>query len=639
MKVFDSRRMRLKLGLFSILLLPVVSRCGSMDIPPEHGPIMPPIVHESHEYFWQSTSLENRSHLLTLFCKSCAMDGADLPLVAVLRDDLGGADPRLERLTDVWLLADTQDNFWRRALAGLPFFYWRIGKGRNPSLRDKLKPALNLSDTGNQVITGFTRDLVQWTVLDPMTTTVRASTRAYRANALDQERVHLEEAIGYLANAPADDGPAQLTRSEVTLVIAKLEARKRLFGGLMTDRQATRSGESEVLRDATIRARNWDLLRQCAEKTGLVFEPLNLGGANEYALLWYPDGAAGPAGGVDLKPIWKILNIHDPRTDSRTQSWKGPVRERQVNQEGRLLPEGATGVRPVRLVPIGVYSLDYPREPLLLVDLMGSAHVRRHEMAQRSINEVTAGVIGLSHFANWYYYAAADTYDFVAVRRGAAMDQSERLDCYSRFRTELALDHELDPALHAKIENHLGDLAFNPLESSPQRELEAARIRFQILQRQAADGSIAARVNKERRAELSAFGRSTKTLVARELLHDASFGMYTARARNTPDLMSRLATERLIRSDLQYLDTVTAEGPRPEISHSVASIREAVEELTADLSGPVPVSVRTQAQQVLTKLRQSTSNMDLNDECLAALRHLDRKGPGLAAVLRSELQK
>src|SRR4051812_41467296 len=41
---------------------------------------------------------------------------------------------------------------------------------------------------------------------------------------------------------------------------------------------------------------------------------------------------------------------------------------------------------------------------------------------------------------------------------GNPVDQAARLDCYSRFRVDLALDHELDPVFRKEMERHLDSL-------------------------------------------------------------------------------------------------------------------------------------------------------------------------------------
>ena len=65
------------------------------------------------------------------------------------------------------------------------------------------------------------------------------------------------------------------------------------------------------------------------------------------------------------------------------------------------------------------------------------------------------------------------------------MDQAARLDCYSRFRVDLALDHELDPVFRKEMERHLDSLRVNPLEGSPTNEMRTAAANYAALRMQA----------------------------------------------------------------------------------------------------------------------------------------------------------
>src|SRR5581483_6386669 len=231
------------------------------------------------------------------------------------------------------------------------------------------------------------------------------------------------------------------------------------------------------------------------------------------------------ANGLALRPIWKLLNIRDP--------WKDP----------RLA--GSSG--PAQLVPLAVYSLDYPKLPLLLVDFRDKIHVRGHEMLQRSINEVTAGVIGISHFTNWYYYVAAGLYDFVSSRHGGAVDQAARLDAYSRLRVALALDRQLDPELRKSMEVRLRNVSINPLEAAPGREMRNASVRYTRLQEEAgAEGHLAHIVDQQRRAEIASFGESGGHRGWDTLLHTMTLGLYRNRAPRSPDNLAKLNIYRRV---------------------------------------------------------------------------------------------
>ncbi len=579
----------------------------------------------SQKFYWKSSRAGDSAQLLTLFCRECAAPGGkkDVPLVSILRDTLGDEDSDNDRLSYIWLLSYSRLAIGQRMLAAIPFFYWRVGEGSTNVSRD-IKPLMDLTAPQHPMVSAIGRDILQWTMLDPMTMPVRASSRAYRSNEIDHERLHLEEAIGYLRQAPVGDGG--LTQQELNTVIARLDLRTRLLGGFVTARGAARLGEEAALEQERIRSRNWELLRQCAEKTGLVFEPLQLGGtAGEYAMLWFPLNAAPPAPGTALGPLWKLLNIKNPWTDGRLKDWHSAEFTRSVDRDGRLLPVGESGDHSIRLIPLGVYSMSYPKLPLLLLDFRDKLHVRRHELTQRTVNEITGGVIGISHFTNWYYYAGADLYDFVAARHGSAMDRTSRLDCYSQFRVAIALDDQLDPALRKQMQERINELSVNPLEASPERELQASFTRYQrLLAESAPDGALAARIDKTRRVELASFGRSHTAAVAAGFLHYATFGMYTQRAKSTGNNLATLDRERRIKADLEFLKTVTEPGTQPEVAFAPDRIQSSVRELAQLLPQARSADIEQQARTTLWRLRDLTHDAAIQDRCLYALSTIGR---------------
>ncbi|MBV9404460.1 MAG: hypothetical protein JO211_03880 [Acidobacteriaceae bacterium] len=577
-------------------------------------------------YYWRLTPVANTAQLLTLFSRSQQPGLAgDVPLVAVLRDTLGDANPENDRVVYVWLLTYSHLNIGQRILSAVPFFYWRVGKGSETASARDTHPFFDMTAPQHPVLTEAGRDLLQWTTLDPMTMPVRASSRAYRTNQLDYERLHLGEAISYLREAPFGDGESALTRTQLDSVIARLELRKRLLGGLVEESRVARVGEEAGFEQERIRSRNWELLRQCAERSGLLFEPIDLGGTTgEYAILWYPlHGSAAPAG-TSLGPVWKLLNIHDPWSDDRLKKWKGPVYRRDLDENGAFLHEGMTSATQIELVPLGVYSLNYPRLPLLLIDFRDRLHVRRHEMTQRSINEITAGLIGVSHFTNWYYYIGADMYDFVVARHGAAMNQAARLDSYSEFRSALALDQQLDPKLREQIQSHVTSLDVNPMEASPAHELEAARARDALLETKAADGTLMARLDKQRRAELAYLAESKTARVASGILHGATFGVYTHRAKADDENIVRLDAYRRLDYQLQLLESLVAAGTQPEIAYDSSRIRASVSEVRTLMPSVKSPEMHARATNALERLRTLSRDENVQEDCSTALIALER---------------
>jgi len=575
---------------------------------------------EAH-YYWKATPAGNSAQILTLFCRSCedpSGTGMDVPLVAVLRDTLGDAGSENARMTDIWLFTYTRPTWEKRVLSGVPFFYWKVGGG-STKVSGEPKPLLNLTTPQHSLVTSSAARIIQLTVLDPLSMPVRATTRAYQTNRMDHERLHLEEAESYLQSAPAADDDSGPTEKELNTVIARLELRKTTLGALVSARKAAEFGQDANLEQERIRARNWELLRQCADKTGLFFEPIDLAGAKgQYAVLWYPIERTTPPQGPALGPVWKLLNLSDPY-QQRPRLLKNTQYRRTI--DGRV----------TQVVPLGIYSLTYPKMPLLMIDFRSETHLRRHELTQRAINEITNGVIGVSRFTNWYYFAGADIYDFYASRRGTAMNQQERLNSYSKFRVALALDKTLDPELRAAMQRRVNSLAVNPLESSPNREMQTALQRYVLLQAAAVNehSQLARRLERDRRSELARFESTTSRQVRDDIFHYVTFSLYTHRA-NTDEYLASLDAYRQVEYCLNLLDRLTEAGTDPGVAYDTARIKNTVAQLSLLLPEIKQADTREHASQTIEKLRKLSADSDLKAECLAAL-DVIRSGPAEAS--------
>ncbi len=642
----------------------MAGRAVGADIPKSGLPTT--IVSENNrpKYEWRVTPAGESAELLTLFCTSCeALGHADkgvdngpdnyvdnykdngIPLVAVLRDTLGDSDRENDRVSYIWLLTYARPNLGQRLLSAVPFFYWRVGDGSQSVSRHDTAPLLDLTAPQHPVASEISRTVMQWIMFDPLTTPVRAASRAYRSNEIDHERLHLEEAIGYLRNAPAGNADNALTEAQLNTVIARLELRKRLLGGLVSERRATRLGEEYGFEEERIRSRNWEVLRECAEKTGLLFEPVNLAGNDaQHAVLWFPLDRTFDDPGTSLSAVWKLLKIANPWTDSRLKDWQGREYDRAIGEDGSFAATGSPGAHEARLVPLAVYSLTYPSAPLLLLDFRDKLHIRRHEVAQRTINEVTAGVIGISHFTNWYYYLGADLYNFIRSRHGATVNEAARLDCYSEFRVDLALDQQLDPALRKDMEKRIESLAVNPLEGAADREIELAQVRYARLQAAAQNGGeLLARLDKDRRAELARFGESGERRFADNLLHDASLGRYTHRTRRDAGSVATLDRERRLEYDLNFLDFLVEKGTPPEVAYDPQRIQSRVTELSSLMPGVRAKDVRLRAKATLARLQGLSQDASLQADCSMALAALkgDEKpaATGALALLKDGPQR
>ncbi len=589
--------------------------------------------HHQDRYFWRTLRTDNSAQLVTLFCRACGPLQVDEPLVTVLRDTLGDARHENDRLTYVWLLTYAPLSPTKRLLGAVPFLYWHVGRGTSGPRGGTVKPLVDVS-APQDIAPSVEREIVQWTLLDPITMPIRATSRAYESNERDHERLHLEEAISYLRLAPAgEDG---LSRNEIDLATARLELRKRLLGGLVNSAGAQRLGEDSRFEQERVRGRNWELLRQCAEKTGLVFEPLSIAGASDsYAVLWFPLHGSAPPPGVSTTAIWKLLNITDPWRDKRLKDDGAAIVWRDVDEHGDFVRDESKAGKKLPFIALGVYSLSYSRMPLLMVDCRNSFHLRRHEVTQRTINEITGGVIGLSHFANWYYYVAADLYDFISERRGDAVNQAERLDTYSRFRSALALDTELDPDFREDLERRAKALAVNPMEESPDAEMRMAADRERTLEREAADGTLSKLLDKSRRAELAYLMRDDKSRSVQLVWRDLTFGLYTDRVPRAPENVQNLRDMRLAVAQIAQLQKMTDAGTAPEVTFDSSRIQDTVHELGTLMPYIHAQSIRAQAKRTLQQLATLSADASNPREGQAAAAQLDGPAGEWAAAVRA----
>jgi hypothetical protein len=259
-------------------------------------------------------------------------------------------------------------------------------------------------------------------------------------------------------------------------------------------------------------------------------------------------------------------------------------------------------------------------------------------MTQRAINDATAGVIGISHFTNWYYYAAADLYNFVVSRHGGATSESARLECYSQFRASLALDQHLNPALRRQMQSRVNSLVFNPLESAPSKALELAQEHYRVLLAKAQDGKLSSRISDERRSELAEFGESRHGRFARIMLHQATFGAYTFRVKPSKDDLTALDRERHVLYQLNFLDTLADAGTAPEVTYSVEHIQSAITNLSDLMLNVSTPRVRSHVARTLQQLQDISKNSDLQSDCATALASLQDEN-GASGVVAAETYK
>ena len=563
-------------------------------------------------YRSQSQPVAGGAELVTVFARvnGPADNDREVPLLSVLRDSLGDDNPANDRLRSVWILTSTRPTPWQRAASALSFGYFRAGSkhhtGNVPS------PALDLAAPSRSVYSHLLSDGLQAIELDPMGAPIRSTTRTYRNNSADYTKVQIFQALTTLDNLSLHSGSAAaLPDSQLREIYSRLSLSTHTFGGLVRERYLSRYYDKETSRQQQTRGHNWELLRQRAELNGLFFEPLAIGSSSpSQALLWIarPDLESHAICDFD----GQFLNIANPWTDSHLLHWTGYSQIRYFDSENRPVSKDTPGAHSVEMIPLALYSLDYPRVPLLLADFRHSLNPKRREMLSQAATGLATGVFGFTRFGNPSLFAADWAYTFVRGRHGAAVNRTARLQAYSGARQFLAMDTTLDPALKTELQLQLDHLALNPRENETAHESTLAREQYAALLQYANSPRFVAKLQHSRRKELESYTRSPG---ARMLSRIGRFFVGAPDPNPPSDLALRAQLDMYRRSATQvrFLDQLLASGPRPDVMWDADAIRRAVDDLSAD------PHASPHAQALIAQVYARSADPDLRSACWRAL--------------------
>ena len=241
-------------------------------------------------------------------------------------------------------------------------------------------------------------------------------------------------------------------------------------------------------------------------------------------------------------------------------------------------------------------------------------------MTRRALTDTLGGVLGISKWGNWPYLAGSWSWDFVRARYGDPNDRPSRLKAYSAVRQWLALDHSVQPALRLELQKRLEFLGVNPLEESVFDEAEIARRQYAALLRYAQDpNGLAARLEKDRHAEVVAYAHDWKERVGLRVVNLATLGIYAHKDQNSDTLLARLDRERRAERGLRYLETVAGAPHEQELAWSVAEVKRALDQLAA-------TGFQGRSAQVVERILRTTSDEETRALCRKALESLDAAG-------------
>ena len=588
------------------------------------GILSPPVP----EFRSESQPVAGGAELVTVFARLNAAapsdsQDLDIPLLAVLRDSLGDDDPDNDRLRSVWILTSTRPTPWQRAASALSFGYFRAGSRRHAG--SVPTPAIDLTAPSRSVYGNLFGDGLQALELDPLGMAVRSTTRTYRTNSDDYNKLQIFQALSNLDNfavenlAPESGGQSALTDGQLREIYSRLSLSTRTFGGLVREQNLSRYYDKATSELQRTRGHNWELLRQRAELNGLYFEPLaGASGSPSEALLWIARSDLDTRTGRHFDG--QFLSIANPWTDPRLLQWTGYSQIRYFDSDNRPVPKDTPGAHSVDMIPLALYSLNYPRVPLLLADFRHSLNPKRREMVKQGATGLITGVFGLTRFGNPSFFAAELLWTFVSGRHGAAVNRTARLQAYSGARQFLAMDSSLDPALKIELQRHLDHLALNPRENEIANEATLAREQYAALLQYAGSPRGAAKLDQDRRKELESYTRSP---TFRAFSPVGRFFTRGPRPDPGSDLSLRAELDAYRRSstDMRFLEQVLAASPRPDVVWDTDAIRKSVEDLSADAhAGP-------KAQRLIAQVYARTGDSDLRSACWRALQAFNQRPP------------
>lgn len=560
------------------------------------------------------------AELITVHARLAGLESTEsdnwVPLVSILRDTLGDNDPENNRLRYVWPLTYTRPTVKQRLAAAIPFFYTRVGNNEKPT---QVPPAaIDLAAPENDVWDKIFWAALQNVLLDTYGTPIKASTSSYRRNSSDYRRSHIIRALSVLALYQAVKGETVFTQSEMATIQARLLLSDKTFGGLVDDSHLQNYYTRRTAQTRDERGHNWELLRQRAEAESLYFEPLLMpDGSATHALVWVAKRDLVKLQGSRYSS--RFLNVANPWTDKRLLDWKGYVETRYFDAENQQVDAETPGAEAVEMIPLGLYGLDNPKIPMLLVDFRDSYNPKKREMSRRVLNDVTRNMLSLSKFGNLPFFLGRTVYDFVTGRRGMDVNQPSRLHTYSQLKLLLALNTSMEPDLRSEVSGRLERISLNPFENGINAEAKIATEQYNALVAYAKNpDGLAAKLERDRRAEMTPLEHGDKARFAFSVLNVLSFGKYVHREELTGDMEDRLDIARRLQYHTSFLQQVAKSSADIDITWNLDDVRRSLRFIAAHGS-----EAGSNAAAATAKIFARTKDDETRRACLEGLSRIN----------------
>lgn len=512
--------------------------CGSFRAADPADMVLP--VRQENKLRATSLALASGAELITFF--EALPEGQELPLLAILKDDLNDSDPSNDRIRQVWVFTYCQPSVWQRMAGGIPFLYHRAGIDQESGAKPP-RPVMDLGDPSKGMWAGLAFSGVQSEVLNPIGALARLTTHSFFGNYGEYRKTHVWEAADILTPQLSTALNSGLTEEEIAAVEERLELTGRPLGGLVADEYLEKDHEKQRSKATEIRGHNWELLRQRAEEAGLYLQPLDPAAPNSSrAILWVAETDLEEAAGRTFDG--RFLNISNPFSDKRLQHWTGYSETWNLDRQGVVVSPEAEDARPVRMIPLAMYGLDHPRTPLLLVDFRGAGHAPRREIGLRIAEDVSSGVFYLTGFGNFGYLAAKSSLMFIQTRHGGATDRSARRRAFVFERHAIGVDPNIDPALRQELLARIEKVDVNPIERSWDQEIREARTQYEALIAYAQKTGMEREIAKSRDGEARAavHGKGARVLI--NMASISTLGLYHHHETGSDSSIAKLDRQR-----------------------------------------------------------------------------------------------
>lgn len=547
----------------------------------------------------------------------------EVPIVSILRDSLN--NPESERLRKVWVLTYARPNWPQRIAAAFPF-YSRTGTSSVSA--DHPPPAImDLSAPERNTWTSLVETGLQSEFLDGEGLFWRAPTRGYRSVSSEYRSMHVAEAVQVLTTAEHSSGASDIFPiADWDETEARLLLSRKLLGGLVSQAHVTEVATKQERATEENRGHNWEMLRQRAETNGLYFEPLALGASDpSYAMLWIStsDLEKNTAPHTFDGGLLKIVN---PWTDDRLRHWKGYREVWYFDSDGARVDAGSPGATEQQMIPLALYSLDYPPSPLILIDFRDQWKPKAWEILGRTVDYTAFGILGWTGFGNIGYLTARTSWTFFEHRHGANVDRTTRVSAYAELRHSLFFDNTLDPKLRDVLEKRLDKLALNPFERGKKEdEMQIPRKQYSALLAYARDpNGLPALLARERGSELVPVMHGPAARAFMTLGTVATLGIYRHREPNTPENLALLDRHRRLETDEAYLRKVLSSSPQLEVAWNPLEIQQHLDDI-AELK-PHGRELDSGIATLLGRVFQQTRNDEIRRRSLVCLAGMNSSG-------------